>query len=72
MWRNSWQLGEQEIPTPSRSSSPSRLLRPAQTVHLKSTEEQPHVKTRNVWSAIQSTVLSLADVGQGPENVTAR
>ncbi|MQM07384.1 hypothetical protein Taro_040219 [Colocasia esculenta] len=36
--RSSWQLGEHEIPTPCRSSSRSRLLRPAQTVHLKSTK----------------------------------
>ncbi|MQM06216.1 hypothetical protein Taro_039037 [Colocasia esculenta] len=33
-----WQLGEQEIPTPSRSSSPLCLLRPAQIVILKSTK----------------------------------
>ncbi|MQL84871.1 hypothetical protein Taro_017378 [Colocasia esculenta] len=38
MWRSSWQLGEQEIPTPSRSSSPLCLLRPAQIVILKSTK----------------------------------
>ncbi|MQL83384.1 hypothetical protein Taro_015877, partial [Colocasia esculenta] len=38
MWRSSWQLGKQEIPTPSRSSSPLCLLRPAQTVILKSTK----------------------------------
>ncbi|MQM12022.1 hypothetical protein Taro_044936 [Colocasia esculenta] len=38
VWRSSWQLGEQEIPTPSRSSSPLCLLRPAQTIILKSTK----------------------------------
>ncbi|MQM16303.1 hypothetical protein Taro_049259 [Colocasia esculenta] len=38
VWRSSWQLGKQEIPTPSRSSSPLCLLRPAQTVFLKSTK----------------------------------
>ncbi|MQM16014.1 hypothetical protein Taro_048967 [Colocasia esculenta] len=39
MWRSSWWLGSRRSPTPSRSSSPSRLLRPAQTVHLKSTKD---------------------------------
>ncbi|MQL77757.1 hypothetical protein Taro_010177 [Colocasia esculenta] len=39
MWRSSWWLGSRRLPTPSRSSSPSRLLRPTQTVHLKSTKE---------------------------------
>ncbi|MQM05433.1 hypothetical protein Taro_038242 [Colocasia esculenta] len=54
VWRSSWQLGEQEIPTPSRSSSSSRLLRPAQTVHLKSTkgdydiQEEEQVEDGNV------------------------
>ncbi|MQL75775.1 hypothetical protein Taro_008155 [Colocasia esculenta] len=46
VWRSSWQLGEQEIPTPSRSSSPSRLLRPAQTVHLKSTKGDYEVQEK--------------------------
>ncbi|MQM00473.1 hypothetical protein Taro_033206 [Colocasia esculenta] len=72
MWRSSWWLRSCGMTTRSSSSFPSRLLRLAQTVHLKSTKEQPYVKTRKVWSAIQSTVLSLADAGQGPENVTAR
>ncbi|MQM07744.1 hypothetical protein Taro_040586 [Colocasia esculenta] len=34
VWRSSWWLGSRRSPTPSRSSSPSRLLRPAQTIHL--------------------------------------
>ncbi|MQM22861.1 hypothetical protein Taro_055920 [Colocasia esculenta] len=38
MWRSSWWLRSCGTPTPSRSSSPSRLLRPAQTIHLKSTK----------------------------------
>ncbi|MQM00417.1 hypothetical protein Taro_033152 [Colocasia esculenta] len=38
MWRSSWQLGKQDIPTPSRSSSPLCLLRPAQTIILKLTK----------------------------------
>ncbi|MQL71579.1 hypothetical protein Taro_003901 [Colocasia esculenta] len=38
VWRSSWQLGKQEILTPSRSSSPLCLLRPAQTIILKSTK----------------------------------
>ncbi|MQM10176.1 hypothetical protein Taro_043062 [Colocasia esculenta] len=45
MWRSSWQLGKQEIPTPSRSSSPLCLLRPAQTVFLKSTKGRALVST---------------------------
>ncbi|MQM10324.1 hypothetical protein Taro_043217 [Colocasia esculenta] len=71
MWRSSWQLGEQEIPTPSRSSSPSRLLRPAQTVHLKSTKAFC-VNIRQFWTAIQEHVFSLSDSGAGPVNATAR
>ncbi|MQM09627.1 hypothetical protein Taro_042501 [Colocasia esculenta] len=38
VWRSSWRLGSRRSSTPSRSSSTSRLLRPAQTVHLKSTK----------------------------------
>ncbi|MQM04508.1 hypothetical protein Taro_037307 [Colocasia esculenta] len=38
MWRSSWWLRSCGTPTPSCSSSPSRLLRPAQTVHLKWTK----------------------------------
>ncbi|MQL71500.1 hypothetical protein Taro_003817 [Colocasia esculenta] len=38
VWRSSWWLGSKRSSTPGRSSSPSRLLRPAQTVHLKSTK----------------------------------
>ncbi|MQL78844.1 hypothetical protein Taro_011274 [Colocasia esculenta] len=72
MWRSSWGLGSYGLTIRRTSSSPVRLLRPAQTVHLKPIKDQPCVKTGKVWSAIQSTVLSLADVGQGPENATAR
>ncbi|MQL98649.1 hypothetical protein Taro_031371 [Colocasia esculenta] len=36
VWRSSWRLGSRRSPTPSRSSSPLRLLRPAQIVILKS------------------------------------
>ncbi|MQL85535.1 hypothetical protein Taro_018053 [Colocasia esculenta] len=47
--KSSWQLGKQEIPTQSRSSSPLCLLRPAQTIILKSTKgfvlEGPLVST---------------------------
>ncbi|MQM09468.1 hypothetical protein Taro_042341 [Colocasia esculenta] len=38
MWRSSWWLGSRRSPTPSRSSFPLRLLRPAQIVILKSTK----------------------------------
>ncbi|MQM16543.1 hypothetical protein Taro_049501 [Colocasia esculenta] len=72
MWRSSWRLGSRRSPTPSRFSSPSRLLRPAQTVHLNLTKEQPYVKTGKVWSVIQSTVHSLSDSGADPMNATAR
>ncbi|MQM22668.1 hypothetical protein Taro_055724 [Colocasia esculenta] len=37
MWRSSWRLGSRRSPTPSRSSSPLRLLQPAKIVILKST-----------------------------------
>ncbi|MQL98825.1 hypothetical protein Taro_031538 [Colocasia esculenta] len=58
VWRSSWQLGEQEIPTTSRSSSPSRLLRPAQTVHLKSTKGSHNFIT---VVSTQSTCVSTLD-----------
>ncbi|MQL81038.1 hypothetical protein Taro_013489 [Colocasia esculenta] len=35
VWRNSWGLGSYGSTTGRTSSSPVRLLRPAQTVHLK-------------------------------------
>ncbi|MQL94894.1 hypothetical protein Taro_027553 [Colocasia esculenta] len=40
MWRSSWWLRSCGMTTRSSSSSPSRLLRPAQTVHLKSTNDK--------------------------------
>ncbi|MQM23121.1 hypothetical protein Taro_056183, partial [Colocasia esculenta] len=58
--------------TRSRSSSPSRLLRPAQTTLLKSTKEQPYVKRRKDRSAIQGIVLALSEPGTDPVNATAR
>ncbi|MQM20717.1 hypothetical protein Taro_053745 [Colocasia esculenta] len=70
MWRSSLQLGEQEIPTPSCSSSPSRLLRPAQTVHLNSTKA-PYINIREFWTAIQEHALSLLDSGADPVNAMA-
>ncbi|MQL96321.1 hypothetical protein Taro_028999 [Colocasia esculenta] len=38
MWRSSWWLSSCGTTTRSRSPSPSRLLRPAQTTLLKSTK----------------------------------
>ncbi|MQM03565.1 hypothetical protein Taro_036351 [Colocasia esculenta] len=38
VWRSSWRLGSRRSPTPSCSSSPLRLLRPAHIVILKSTK----------------------------------
>ncbi|MQL81262.1 hypothetical protein Taro_013723 [Colocasia esculenta] len=38
VWSSSWRLGSRRSPTPSRSSSPLRLLRPAQIVILESTK----------------------------------
>ncbi|MQM04490.1 hypothetical protein Taro_037289 [Colocasia esculenta] len=35
VWRSSWWLESRRSRIPSSSSSPVRLLRPAQTVHLK-------------------------------------
>ncbi|MQL98367.1 hypothetical protein Taro_031081 [Colocasia esculenta] len=35
VWRSSWRLGSCGSTTRRTSSSPVRLLRPAQTVHLK-------------------------------------
>ncbi|MQM17203.1 hypothetical protein Taro_050172 [Colocasia esculenta] len=39
VWRSSWRLESRRSSIPSSSSSPVRLLRPAQTVHLKSTKD---------------------------------
>ncbi|MQL67748.1 hypothetical protein Taro_000042, partial [Colocasia esculenta] len=53
VWRSSWWLGSRRSPTPSHSSSPSRLLRPAETVHLKLTKGNPHTSyTQLQWLAI--------------------
>ncbi|MQM16095.1 hypothetical protein Taro_049049, partial [Colocasia esculenta] len=38
MWMSSWRLGSRRSSTPSRSSSPLRLLRPALIVILESTK----------------------------------
>ncbi|MQL74481.1 hypothetical protein Taro_006823 [Colocasia esculenta] len=56
MWRSSCWLRSCGTPTPSRSSSPSRLLRPAQTVHLKSTKdpEIPQFALLSVWGAVSN------------------
>ncbi|MQM06429.1 hypothetical protein Taro_039253 [Colocasia esculenta] len=72
VWRSSWWLRSCGTTTRSRSSSSSRLLRPAQTTLLKSTKEAPCVKRRKVWSAIQEPVLALAGSGADPVNATAR
>ncbi|MQM01809.1 hypothetical protein Taro_034567 [Colocasia esculenta] len=52
---SSWWLRSCGTPTPSCSFSPSRLLRPAQTVHFKSTKA-PYVNIRQFWTAIQEHV----------------
>ncbi|MQL69830.1 hypothetical protein Taro_002097 [Colocasia esculenta] len=52
VWRSSWGLGCCGSTTRRTSSSPVRLLRPAQTVHLKLIKEQPCVKKGKVWSDI--------------------
>ncbi|MQL77449.1 hypothetical protein Taro_009857 [Colocasia esculenta] len=72
VWRSSWWLRSCGTTTRSRSSSPSRLLRPAQTTLLKSTKEQPYVKRRKDRSAIQGTILALSEPGTDPVNATAR
>ncbi|MQL94250.1 hypothetical protein Taro_026904 [Colocasia esculenta] len=71
VWRSSWWLGSCGSTTRSSSSSPVRLLRPAQTVHLKSIKA-PCVNIRQFWTAIQEHVLSLSKSGADPVNVTAR
>ncbi|MQM09972.1 hypothetical protein Taro_042859 [Colocasia esculenta] len=38
IWTSSWRLESRRSSIPSSSSSPVRLLQPAQTVHLKSTK----------------------------------
>ncbi|MQL81194.1 hypothetical protein Taro_013646 [Colocasia esculenta] len=71
VWRCSWWLGCRRSPTPSRSSSPSRLLRPAQTVHLKPIKASC-VNIRQFWTAIQEHVFSPSDSAADPVNVMAR
>ncbi|MQL89619.1 hypothetical protein Taro_022197 [Colocasia esculenta] len=72
VWRSSWWLESRRSSIPSSSSSPVHLLRPAQTTFLKPIKEQPCVKRRKDWSAIQSTVLALSGSGTDPVNATAR
>ncbi|MQL90575.1 hypothetical protein Taro_023170 [Colocasia esculenta] len=72
VWRSSWWLRSCGTTTRSRSSSPSRLLRPAQTTLLKLTKEAPCVNTWQTWSAIQEQVLGLAGSGTDPVKATAR
>ncbi|MQL88534.1 hypothetical protein Taro_021108 [Colocasia esculenta] len=69
--RSSWGLGSCGSTTRRTSSSPVRLLRPAQTVHLKPIKA-PCVNIRLFWTAIQEHVLSLPDSGADPVNATAR
>ncbi|MQM07376.1 hypothetical protein Taro_040215 [Colocasia esculenta] len=72
VWRSSWWLRSCGTTTRSRSSSPPRLLRPAQTTLLKSTKEQPYAKRRKDRSAIRGTVHALSGSGTDPVNTTAR
>ncbi|MQM20370.1 hypothetical protein Taro_053388 [Colocasia esculenta] len=72
MWRSSWWLESRRSSIPSSSSSTVHLLRPVPTTFLKPIKEQPCVKRRKDWSAIQSTVLALSGSGTDPANVTAR
>ncbi|MQL97424.1 hypothetical protein Taro_030109 [Colocasia esculenta] len=72
VWRRSWWLRSCGTTTRSRSSSPSRLLRPAQTTLLKSTKEQPYVKRRKDRSAIQGNVLALSEPSMDPVNAADR
>ncbi|MQM09859.1 hypothetical protein Taro_042739 [Colocasia esculenta] len=71
MWRSSWWLRSCGTTTRSSSSSPSRLLRPAQTVYLKATKA-PYVNIRQFWTAIQEHVLSLSESGADPVNAMSR
>ncbi|MQM12520.1 hypothetical protein Taro_045441 [Colocasia esculenta] len=71
MWRSSWGLGSCGSTTRRTSSSPIRLLRPAQNVHLKPIKA-PCVNIRLLWTAIQEHVLSLPDSGADPMNAKAR
>ncbi|MQM03587.1 hypothetical protein Taro_036372 [Colocasia esculenta] len=71
MWRSSWGLGSCGSTTRRASSSPIRLLRPAQTVHLKPIIA-PYVNIRLFWTAIQEHVLSLPDSGAVLVNAMAR
>ncbi|MQL70114.1 hypothetical protein Taro_002410 [Colocasia esculenta] len=48
VWRSSWWLGSKRSPTPSRSSSPLRLLRPAQIVILESTKGDYEVQEEEI------------------------
>ncbi|MQL83383.1 hypothetical protein Taro_015870, partial [Colocasia esculenta] len=52
MWRSSWWLRSCGTPTPSRSSSLSRLLRPAQTVHWKSTKDADRARRVSKGSSL--------------------
>ncbi|MQM00631.1 hypothetical protein Taro_033369 [Colocasia esculenta] len=77
MWRSSWWLRSCGTTTRSRSSSPSRLLRPAQTTLLKSTKEEPLPSSlvalvlRDVLDSIQSTPVIPEGDGSSVEEAVA-
>ncbi|MQL73930.1 hypothetical protein Taro_006282 [Colocasia esculenta] len=62
--KSSWRLESRRSSIPSSSSSPVRLLRPAQTTSLKLIKGQ-------FLTAIQEHVLSLSESGADPANATA-
>ncbi|MQL75429.1 hypothetical protein Taro_007832 [Colocasia esculenta] len=71
MWRSSWRLESRRSNIPSSSSSPVRLLRPAQTTSLKPIKA-PCVNIWQFWTAIQEHVLALSESGADPVNATSR
>ncbi|MQL96325.1 hypothetical protein Taro_029001 [Colocasia esculenta] len=71
VWRSSWGLGSCGSTTRRTSSSLVSLLRPTQTVHLKSIKATC-VNIRLFWTAIQEHVLSLPNSGADPVNAMAR
>ncbi|MQL70323.1 hypothetical protein Taro_002623, partial [Colocasia esculenta] len=55
MWRSSWWLRSCGTTTRSSSSSPSHLLRPEQTVHLKSTKG---TSFRTCWGRVEELLVA--------------
>ncbi|MQL83514.1 hypothetical protein Taro_016000 [Colocasia esculenta] len=71
MWRSSWWLRSCGTTTRSSSSSPSRSAATCTNRPLEVDQRSTLCQRKEVWSAIQGTVLALSEPGTDPMNATA-